>query len=241
MGSPTVPDIAAHGAEPSLGQRRAQPGSRPRHLPGTMGHSTSRSRIQPSPGATKAAREPCSASHGHHRTPVPRPSPTLAHSEGSGTHSTGTPPRLPPPRPPLPACTVRRRKRKAEATQPQRRAATGRAPVSLAMASQAHLPGLGAVPARRLCRPGALPALPARAATSIGGNWDRPLPREQLPAPVHPTLTPDPSPASQAGVKGCPGEPRHSMGTSPFATWEHPPGSAVPCHSPTPCRSPTHG
>lgn len=40
------------------------------------------------------------------------------------------------PRPPLPACTVRRRRRRTAAVaQPQRRVATGRVPVSLAMAS----------------------------------------------------------------------------------------------------------
>lgn len=77
------------------------------------------------------------------------------------------------------------------AVEPQRWVAAGRAPVSLPMASQEHLPAARARGARRgLCRPRALPALPARAATSIGGNWDPPLPGERLPAPIHPTLAP---------------------------------------------------
>lgn len=115
----------------------------------------------------------------------------------------GTPPCLPPPPLPLPACTVRRRRRKAVAAQPQRRAAGGRVPVSLAIVS--HLPGR-AVPDGRLCRPR---APPARTATSIGGNWDPPLPRERLPAPIHPT--PTPSPTSQGVV----------LQRAPSIMWDH--------------------
>lgn len=141
---PAVPDMDTRSTEPSLGCGERSPALTPWHLLGAVGHGTSRSRIHPSRGAATAAEEPCSASHGHHRPPAPRPSPTPAPGEASGTHGTGVPPRLPPAQLPLPACTVRRRRRKAAAAQPQRRAATGRLPVSLAMASQAHLPGFGA-------------------------------------------------------------------------------------------------
>lgn len=117
------------------------------------------------------------------------------------------------------------------AVEPQRRAAAGRAPVSLPMASQEHLPAARARGARRgLCRPRALPALPARAATSIGGNWDPPLPRERLPAPIHPTPVP-PFWSCIPGVscRGCPGEPRARCGV----------GTAHPRHRCTVVRTAT--
>lgn len=135
--------------------------------------------------------------HGTTAAGVPRSAPNHRQgTEGRGTQ--GPLHASPPPPPPLPACTVRRRRRKAVAAQPQRRAAVGRVPVSLAIVS--HLPaarrGTGrAVPDGCLCRPR---APPARTATSIGGNWDPPLPRERLPAPIHPT--PAPSPTSQGVV-----------------------------------------
>lgn len=129
---PAVLDSSAHGTELFPGHQRAQPGSKSAAHPG-------------------AASIPSRHPDGSRRDALSSPSAAEPHPgtrRGQRYPRLGDPPRLPPPRPPLPACTVRRRRRKA-AAQPQRRVATGRVPVSLAMASQAHLPG-----AAHAARPG---------------------------------------------------------------------------------------
>lgn len=85
-----VLDIAAHSTQFSRGTTLTA-GTSLAPQGTAVGLSTSMSCIHPSQFTTVAAGEPCSASHGHHRSPTPQPSPTMVPSGGRGV-----PPCLPP-------------------------------------------------------------------------------------------------------------------------------------------------
>lgn len=143
---PTVPDIAVHGTE----HPRAAVSTARLLLPAPPGCNGAQpwGTERPGPASIRpqAPRQLLESHAEHHQVPTAAPHQGTQQGQRDPRH--GDPLMPPLPQPPLPACTVRRRRRKAVVAQPQRRVAAGRVPVSLLMASQAHLPARRAPRAR---------------------------------------------------------------------------------------------